>query len=320
MSDATRTVSGPARSGMTPLLMMLAGGVVLGALWPSTPSQPSNPGTEMAEESVGVAQRFAKGKGASGDAKGVAGFQANGTGGGRSIPSERLVPLFQRATKLKNETKQYAVTYQLASLMGVKELEAAMESALADVKKGDTVAVRALARRWAEIDPGGAALRALEMKNDAFAYPLVQSWKQMSPNGPYEWAKGLPASEQTAAFKMLLNQRALGAPEAEKVFGVAAAGLRSGSDDPAQKDIAVRSLRAVSAAAPDKAAQLATGLPDPALRTQELQAATAGWARKDEAGAAMWIKSSPSLNPKDREDLTKTLQMVAQQKKSKPVR
>ena len=124
---------------------------------------------------------------------------------------------------------------------------------------------------------------------------------------------------QTAAFKMLLNSRGIGATEAEKVFGLATASMRANPDD-AQKDLATRSLRAVSAASPEKAAQLATALPDAALRTQELQAATAGWARKDEAGVRLWIQNSPGLNPKDREDLLKTLQLVSDQKKTKPSR
>ncbi len=307
-------------SHFMPLLLTLGSGVVLGALIPTTHHHPGLPGSELAAEGSRSGSSSGRDSVKAGEGTGVAGFKTSTAGSAKTIPSERLVPLFQRATKLKNETKQYAVTYQLASLMGVKELDGAMQAAMDDAKKGDTVAIRALARRWAEIDPGGAARKALETKSEAFAYPLIQSWKQMSPNGPYEWARNLPQAEQPAAFKMLLNSRGIAAPEAEKVFGIAAAALRTANPDAAQKDIAVRSLRAVSAAAPEKAAQLATGLPDPALRTQELQAAAAGWARKDEAGARLWIQSSPGLNPKDREDLLKTLQLVSDQKKNKPAR
>ncbi len=321
MSQSLSQKATVAGGRLMPLLLMLGGGIVLGALLPPTRHEPGTPGSGATAEAGTVASAGGgRGSGKAGEGRGVAGFHTSTAGAAKTIPSDRLVPLFQRATKLKNETKQYAVTYQLASLMGVKELDGAMEAAMADAKKGDTVAIRALARRWAEIDPGGAARKALETKSEAFAYPLIQSWKQMSPNGPYEWARNLPQTEQAAAFKMLLNSRGIAAPEAEKVFGIAAAALRTANPDAAQKDIAVRSLRAVSAASPEKAAHLASGLPDPALRTQELQAAAAGWARKDEAGARLWIQSSPGLQPKDREDLLKTLQMVSDQKKNKPAR
>ena len=321
MSQSLSPKAPVAGGRLMPLLLMLGGGIILGALLPPTRHEPGIPGTgATAEADAETSAAGGRSLGKAGEGRGVAGFHTSTAGAARTIPSDRLVPLFQRATKLKNETKQYAVTYQLASLMGVKELDGAMEAAMADAKKGDTVAIRALARRWAEIDPGGAARKALETKSEAFAYPLIQSWKQMSPNGPYEWARNLPQTEQAAAFKMLLNSRGIAAPEAEKVFGLATAALRTASPDAAQKDLAVRSLRAVSAASPEKAAHLASGLPDPALRTQELQAAAAGWARKDEAGARLWIQSSPGLQPKDREDLLKTLQMVSDQKRNKPAR
>lgn len=321
MSQSLSPESPQTSARLLPLLLMLGGGVVAGALLPPTRHEPGTPGTESgAQASTQAGLKEGHSSANAEEGRGVAGFKTSTAGAAKTIPSERLVPLFQRATKLKNETKQYAVTYQLASLMGVKELDSAMEAAMADAKKGDTVAIRALARRWAEIDPGGAAQRALETKSEAFAYPLIQSWKQMTPSGPYEWARNLPQTEQAAAFKMLLNSRGIDAPDAEKVFSLASSSLRNANPDPAQKDLAVRSLRAVSAASPDKAAQLATGLPDAALRTQELQAATAGWARRDEAGARLWIQNSPGLNPKDREELLKTLQTVSDQKKSKPAR
>ena len=99
----------------------------------------------------------------------------------------------------KSDLRRYLLTYQCVSLISKAELADAW-TAVAESK--DSIAMRALARRWAEIDPasGLARLTAGEEVKSYFAHGFLTALGKMDPVNSLRWATQLEPGQKREHF------------------------------------------------------------------------------------------------------------------------
>jgi len=95
---------------------------------------------------------------------------------GTRTPTE-VLDAITAANSIKSDLQRFAATYEAVSELGRNDLAEALERARDE--RYNPIAIRAIERRWAEIDPQGAAKIAAEsggsMKlDDAFFSPFLE--------------------------------------------------------------------------------------------------------------------------------------------------
>ena len=133
------------------------------------------------------------------------------------LPPEKLLAIFERLSNLKSDSRKYSLAYRLASQMEAGQIEAALDAALKDLSDGDYVTTRAIARRWAEIDPKAAAAKAIDSKQVHLIWPILESWSRMDPQAPLKWALEQDPAHQAEALRPLLTGRLLDESQLEKL-------------------------------------------------------------------------------------------------------
>ena len=133
------------------------------------------------------------------------------------LPPEKLLAIFERLSNLKSDSRKYSLAYRLASQMEADQIEAALDAALKDLSDGDYVTTRAIARRWAEIDPKAAAAKAIDSKQVHLIWPILESWSRMDPQAPLKWALEQDPAHQAEALRPLLTGRLLDESQLEKL-------------------------------------------------------------------------------------------------------
>ena len=199
----------------------LCGGVALGTLLPSESVRLGAPVEEAAAQVGGVRDgstaESTKETASAASSEGV--FLKNGSPGSvGKLPPEKIIALFEKVSAMRSETRKYILAYRLASQMELGQIEQALQTALHDLTDGeDYVTTRALARRWTELDPKGAAAKALETKQQHLVIPVMESWSRMDSAAPLSWALQQDATSRVDAVRPLLMGRLLDQPQLEKL-------------------------------------------------------------------------------------------------------
>ena len=111
---------------------------------------------------------------------------------GVRTPAE-LFDAIAAASKDPSEMRRFLATYEAVSLLGKEDIEEAYRRARAD---RDNVALRALERRWAEVDPLGAAKLWAEGKGaPELTEAFFSNWSKIDPRGALQWLSTLPQDE-----------------------------------------------------------------------------------------------------------------------------
>jgi hypothetical protein len=219
------------------------------------------------------------------------------------LPPQKLIALFEKVSTLRSETRKYILAYRLASRMELGQIEDALKAAMQDLSDGDYVTTRALARRWAELDPAGAAAKALETKQQHLMLPVLESWSRMDPAGPLSWAlQQTPASRADAVRPLLMN-RLLDQGQLEKLVLNASA---SDSDDMRRQIFPFATSR-LAETNPQGALHAASSLEDAELRQRTLVMVMGRLAQSAPDVGKSWLAAHPNLPLEQKQQLEQVL-------------
>lgn len=280
-------------------------GFMLGGFWPE--SQGSEVRAGSGADSI---QREARvsGAGVQSDARsgsGVAGASVFGSIPGtseeddrlRRLSPDRLVALFERVSRLKSESRKYILAYRLASYLAPEQIQQALKAAKEDLEDGDYVTMRALARRWAEIDPKAALKSGLENKQSHLFYPALESWSHMEPGAPMRWALGEETDVRSKTLRALLSNHLLDQSQLEELVARAS---NSDSEDLRQEVLPAATMR-LAESAPGNALFAAGSIDNPQLRERTIRLVLARVARSAPDVGNAWINAQKDLTPELRE-------------------
>jgi hypothetical protein len=283
----------------------LVGGIVLGALWPESRGEaalgaagsPAKLGSKnLAEGGLAGASEGGMGLGESTGSGASAGLSPEEDRIRRLSP-DRLVALFDRVSRLKSESRKYILAYRLASYLAPEQIQQALKAAKEDLEDGDYVTMRALARRWAEIDPKAAVRSGLENRQSHLFYPALESWARMESGAPMQWALGEDAEVRSKTLRALLNNHLLDQSQLEELVARAS---NSDSQDLRQEVLPTATMR-LAETAPGNALFAAGSIDDPQLREQTLRLVLTRVARSAPEVGNAWINAQKDLTPELRE-------------------
>ncbi len=129
------------------------------------------------------------------------------------LPLKEKINLIADVQNEKSDLRRYLLTYQRVSLISKDELADAW-TAVAESK--DSIAMRALARRWAEIDPasGLARLTSGDEVKSYFAHGFLSALGKMDPVNSLRWATQLePGQKREYFLSEIINSAALSNPD-----------------------------------------------------------------------------------------------------------
>jgi hypothetical protein len=221
------------------------------------------------------------------------------------IPPEKLVAIFDRLSNLKSDSRKYSLAYRLASEMEAGQIEAALEAALKDLKDGDYVTTRAIARRWAEIDPRAAAGKAIESKQVHLIWPVLESWSRMDPQAPLQWALQQDPAHQADALRPLLTSRLLDEKQLEKLVVQAA----DSSNNEMRQQIFPYATGRLAEVNPSSALHVASHIDENATRQKTLSMVMSKVAQRSPEIGRSWLESQQNLPPQERAIYLKMLGM-----------
>jgi hypothetical protein len=191
----------------------LVAGVAIGAL---TPSSSKQLGREVegarptSAEGAAVSTADLPGEtGADGEIDGELFRGAESGGPATQISPEKLLEVFDRVSNLRSESRKYMAAYRLVSQLGLEQMEKAMELALVDWNDNkDYSTTRAVARRWADLDPAAVVKKGVELKNYHVLQPAMETWLKTDPAEPLKWALKQDPETQLGAIKQMMEIRA----------------------------------------------------------------------------------------------------------------
>jgi hypothetical protein len=221
------------------------------------------------------------------------------------LPPEKLVAIFERLSNLKSDSRKYSLAYRLASQMEAGQIEAALEAALKDLSDGDYVTTRAIARRWAEIDPKAAAAKAIESKQVHLIWPVLESWSRMDPGAPLQWALQQDPAHQAEALRPLLTGRLLDESQLEKLVVQAA----DSSSQEMRHQIFPYATGKLAEVNPSGALHVASHIDENATRQKTLSMVMSKVAQRSPEVGRAWLESQQNLPPQERAIYLKMLGM-----------
>lgn len=110
--------------------------------------------------------------------------------GGKFSP-EQLMDAISTLKDEKSQFRRFMGVYEAVSLLGKEDMEQALRRAR-DEK--DEVAMTALHRRWAEVDPVSAANSWLQGTDKLVNSSIFSTWAKINPAGALRWLSQLEAS------------------------------------------------------------------------------------------------------------------------------
>ncbi len=154
----------------------------------------------------------------------------------------------------KSELRRFLGIYESVSELGKESIREALERARTE---NNPIAVRALERRWAEIDPEGATKEWQEGKGKPPSDAFFGAWAKANPAGALRWFSALPEGEiRKEASVAILDRIAKADPLRALDF---ANQLAEGKD---QALLVTRALAALGTKDPNTALAAAQGLPE----------------------------------------------------------
>ena len=179
--------------------------------------------------------------------------------GEASLADSRRTPIqimdgISAAFQEKSELRRFLGIYEAAAELGKDGIGDALERAR---KENNPIAIRALERRWAEIDPEGATKAWQEGKAPPPGDAFFGAWAKANPAGALRWFSSLPEGEvRKDASVAILDRIAKADPSRALDF---ANQLKEGKD---QALLITRALAALGEKDPNTALSAAQGLPD----------------------------------------------------------
>ena len=281
----------------------LLGGVALGALLPVASSSESQTASVPKVAEDAASERSRNGAVAeSGDAP-VLFPGARQAEQVVHLSPERGLALFDRVSNLKSDSRKYALAYRLAAQLGLDQIQDALKAAKEDIDGGDYVTMRALARRWAELDPKAAAAKGLEMKQQHLLLPVLESWSRMEPGAPLKWALESEPATQVEAVRSLLFNKLLDQGQLEQLVQKA-----SGSEnaDMRQQILPFATMR-LAESNPTGALQVASQVEDPQIRQRTLSMVLGRLAQSAPEVGKAWVAAQPDLTPEQRQQYERVM-------------
>ncbi len=287
-------------------LLVAAGlicGVALGAFWPDGTPSSSIQGAKRAQDSESGVRAEGSEQGATPSSGTVRrdGLVFGGAGEEeeriKRLSPDRLISLFERVSKLKSDSRKYILAYRLASFLGPEQIQQALKAAKEDLEDGDYVAMRALARRWAELDPQAAIKTGLETKQSHLFYPALESWSHMEPGAPMRWAMNADPDARLKTLQALLGSRLLDQSQLEELV---ARSSNSDNQDLRQQILPSATMR-LAESAPGNALFSAGSIDDPQLRERTVRLVLTRISRSAPDVGQAWINAQKTLTPELRE-------------------
>ncbi|NBV84774.1 MAG: hypothetical protein EBS01_00570 [Verrucomicrobia bacterium] len=168
------------------------------------------------------------------------------------------------ANNQKSDLRKFLAIYEAVSQLGKGALLEAFERA---INENNPTAIRALERRWAEIDPAGAAKALAEKKISSLSEAFCEAWAKSDPAGALQWFAGLENGDQkNLARTSILNRIATVDPSRALDY---ANQMPAGED---QKQLLSRALAAIGKKDPGAAFAAAQTLPEGDIRKTGLDA------------------------------------------------
>jgi hypothetical protein len=221
------------------------------------------------------------------------------------LPPEKLLAIFERLSNLKSDSRKYSLAYRLASQMEADQIEAALDAALKDLSDGDYVTTRAIARRWAEIDPKAAAAKAIDSKQVHLIWPILESWSRMDPQAPLKWALEQDPAHQAEALRPLLTGRLLDESQLEKLVVRAA----DSSSEEMRLQIFPYATGRLAEVNPNGALHVASHIDEQAIRQKTLSMVMSKVAQRSPDVGRAWLETQQNLPPQERAVYLKMLGM-----------
>lgn len=208
------------------------------------------------------------------------------TGGSR--PAAEVMNAISAANDEKSDLQRYLLIYEAVSELGRNDFEAALSRAR---KENNHIAQRALERRWAEVDPLGAAKAwatgAEKLVSDSF----FSSWVKINPSGALTWFSALEDGPQKQkARELVLDRVAKYDPQRSLDFANQIA------DEKDRNALVSRSLKTVAGSDIPQAVLLARSLPEGATRDIALDTVVTQLASTDLAAAQKLIAENPAAS------------------------
>lgn len=291
------------RSGIFPILVCatlgLAGGILSGAMSRS-PNGQAGAGVSVAggrTDTRGAVERSVNSETGSGEKSGATIFRGASEGEVLvQIPPERVVSLFDRLSNVKSESRKYALAYRLAAKLDVTQLEAAFHSAKADLDGGDYVALRALGRRWVELDPQAAAQKGIDTRMREFLHPVLEAWQRLDSEAPLKWALADENAPKLDAVRSLLFGGYISNQQTEQL----AIKAQNSQSAEMRYQIFPHAVMQIAAFNPERAISLASAVEDPGTRQRTLNLVISRYAQSSPEKARAWVDAQPTLTPDQR--------------------
>lgn len=182
--------------------------------------------------------------------------------GVEKLSAEQLMNAISDLKAEKSQFRRFMGVYEAVSHLGKDDVEQALRRAMAEK---DDVAVTALQRRWAEVDPVGAANIWLQGTEKLVGSSFFSTWAKMNPTAAMRWLSELEKTPRrdearTAIFYSVARndpQRAL----------EMAAQFPEGAD---RALLVTRAIHYMTNEDPGRALAAAKGQADPAVRSAGL--------------------------------------------------
>ena len=205
-------------------------------------------------------------------------------GGSRS--ATEAMNAISAANDEKSDLQRYLLIYEAVGELGRNDFEAALSRAR---RENNHIAQRALERRWAEVDPLGAAKAWASGAEKLVSDSFFSSWVKINPSGALTWFSALDEGPQKQkARELVLDRVAKYDPQRALDFANQIA------DEKDRNSLVARSLKTVAGSDMTQAVSLARSLPEGATRDTALDTVITQLAATDLAAAQKLIAENPA--------------------------
>ncbi len=194
----------------------------------------------------------------------VARLLGGATSENNSRTPQQAIDAISTAFQEKSDLRRFLAIYEAVSELGKDDLAEALGRARTE---NNAIAIRALERRWAEVDPVGAAKAWAEGKTQPLGDAFFSAWAKSNPASALRWFSGLEDGDiKNQSRALILNQVAKSDPQRALDF---ANQLPEGKD---QSQLITQALATLGAKDPNEALAAAQRLPEGASRKAGLDA------------------------------------------------
>ncbi len=199
---------------------------------------------------------------------------------------EEVISIIDSGSKENSDLKRYLAVYEAVSQLGPANLADAFRRAR---EANNAIALRAIERRWAEVDPLSAVKLWSEHGPDKISDAFFSSWSKMSPSAALRWLESLPEGERKASTQAtILGTIARTDPQRALDFA------NQLGDGPDRAQLVTKAFEVLAAKNPSQALVAAKSLPEGSGRQAALDTVIARVAASNLEEAQRLIASLPS--------------------------